>query len=243
MGGYIRLRELATKSNPGKTIRVQTVTKDSTKNIFRTSIIALCLSSDSQQAYACFLDGTIQSINLRTNKMCKIIYRPNSLNPRDETCGGASMSVNSKGLIIQGDGRLTCMQLSNHRFTRTEKIHDGLICSMALHSNGRIVVTGGGDRVIAITDLKEGKVLKIHEAMAGLPIVAVVWLSGEKNLIFVDEDGTMKVMRMKDGCILHNFTSRHRITQAIIVTKDLRWILAVCSQDSRIKKFDVDTFE
>lgn len=135
------------------------------------------------------------------------------------------------------------MQFSNHQFTSTEEIHDGDIFSMALHSNGRIVVTGGDDRAIAITDLKQGKVLQKYEAVAGLPIVAVVWLPGEKNLLFVDEDGTMKVIHMKDGSILHNFTKIHRITEAIIVTKDRRWILAVCSQDSKIKKFDVETFK
>jgi WD40 repeat protein len=242
-GENSRLRELATKSNPGKTIRVQTMIKDSTQSIFTTSITALCFTSDSQQAYACSFGGTIQSINLRTNKLCKIIYRPNRFNPRDQTCSGASMSVNSKELIILGDGCLTRMQLSNHRFTHTEEIHDGAIYSMALHSNGRIVVTGGRDRVIAITDLKKGKVLKKYEAIAGFPIVTVVWLPGEKNLLFVDENGIMKLIRMKDGSILHNFTSRHWITEAIIVTKDLRWILAVCAHDKRIKKFDVDTFE
>jgi WD40 repeat protein len=114
---------------------------------------------------------------------------------------------------------------------------------MALHSNGRVAVTGGEDCAIAVTDLKDGKVLKKYEAAAGLPIMAVVWLPGENNLLFVDEDGTMKVMRMEDGSIVHDFTERHQFTDAVIVTKDQLWILAICGGDSRVKKFDSSTFE
>ncbi len=119
--------------------------------------------------------------------------------------------------------------------------HQESINAMALSPNEKYLLTGGGDRLLKIWDIKTGKELKTikgHER----EIEAVNFSSDGKYFISASDDNrVIKIWITESGRLIRNIKYTHRTSiNAITFSPDNKYIYS-CGWDMKVKKWDFKT--
>ncbi len=129
---------------------------------------------------------------------------------------------------------------SSSQIIRSYEAHRAEIQSLAIHPDGRLVVTAGDDQVLVLWDLSTGggKVLKGHTA----PVTAVVFSPDGKVIISGGEDRVLRIWDMPHGACTGTIPCEMKRVTSLEVSRDGRYLVAA-GEGSPLTVWDLRTLQ
>ena len=117
--------------------------------------------------------------------------------------------------------------------------HQDWVNSVALSGDGRYIVSGSGDRTVAVWDLQTGA--RLHELTGHQGGVTSVALSGDgRHIVSGSRDGTVAVWDLQTGARLHELTGHQGWVSSVALSGDGRYIVSG-SGDRTVAVWDLQT--
>ena len=117
--------------------------------------------------------------------------------------------------------------------------HRDQVNSVALSGDGRYIVSGSGDRTVAVWDLQTGA--RLHELTGHQGGVRSVAMSGDgRHIVSGSYDRTVAVWDLQTGARLHELTGHQGVVISVALSGDGRYIVSG-SDDRTVAVWDLQT--
>ena len=116
--------------------------------------------------------------------------------------------------------------------------HAGVVQSVAVSRDGKLVVSGASDRTARLWDLKSGKCLKVLEGHTDR-INSVAFLPDPPRAVSGSGDGTIRLWDLETGRELQALTGHEGKVYAVAVTPDGHRLLSG-GTDEKLRLWDLD---
>jgi WD40 repeat protein len=169
-----------------------------------------------------------------------------TLSGQSGAIGAAILSTDGQTLISAGDEKagqfypVKIWDLKTKQVGRLLEQHTGVVRSLAISEDGRILASAGDDQTIRIWDLTTGQLIKTLEGHTA-PVQSIALSPDGETLISSSEDKTVRVWDLRTGAS-RTLSSHTKTVFSVALSADGKTI-ASGGEDKTIKLWDVATGE
>lgn len=195
-----------------------------------SAMITACLSRDGRRFYAGGYDGTLKSYDLHT---CRPVQRFER-----HFAWVSSVAIDEEhNLVATGshDSTVKLFSLSG-KLLYTLRGHQDGVHSVAIHPNGKMIVTGARDNMIMLWDRESGTFIRGWNAHAGW-VRSVTFDSSGTRVLSGGDDGIVRLWTL-DGRCVQEYGFHSRTVYSALFSPDEK-MLVTCSEDATFKLYDV----
>ncbi len=128
--------------------------------------------------------------------------------------------------VVHGEGaRLVDGRKVETKLLQTFSRHESAICCLAFSPDGRTVVSGGGDGVAMLWEVRTGNRLRSFAGHDG-EVKAVAISPDGKKLFSGGEDSSITMWDMLTGAVLHSFEAKKGEVTTLVLSPDGKWLVS-----------------